>query len=266
MIYVKSILYDFDSVFQNKKNKYIFQNVTKRKLIDVYHSHNFFEVCFVKNGSVVELYNGKERILEKGSVVILKPGDSHCYSSQSEDMRIICLSVEKTEALNLLSDYKTSFFTDEIYFKIEEIDSFLQYVVNSNVSEYHCKLLFCMAISLYLDNQNQLAPYDLQSVILQMQRFENMKAGIERLVQLSGYSRSHLTRLVRRYYGVSLQELIMNLRLDCAYKEILFSSDCPEEVAAKVGYSSFSHFNKIFKLKFGISPALLRKTKSMRTI
>jgi AraC-like DNA-binding protein len=93
-----------------------------------------------------------------------------------------------------------------------------------------------------------------------------MCLGIPRLTELSGYSRSHLARLVRQYYGCSLQELIIQLRLEEAYKQIILTKDSPEEIAYKVGYSSFSHFQKVFKKTFGVTPAVLRKTRATRTV
>ena len=99
-----------------------------------------------------------------------------------------------------------------------------------------------------------------------MYRVENMQLGIAKLIELSGYSRSHLTRLIRQYYNCSLQELISQLRLDFAYKEIIVSKDGLEDIAYKIGYSSFSHFQKVFKSTFGITPAVLRKTNAVWTV
>ena len=109
-------------------------------------------------------------------------------------------------------------------------------------------------------------PYILQNAVQQMQRFENMQLGISKLVELSGYSRSHLTRLISQHYNCSLQELITQLRLDSAYKEIVLSKDSLEDIGYKVGYSSFSHFQKVFKTTFGVTPAVLRKTNAMWTV
>lgn len=266
VIYVKSALYDFNTVSLDKNSKYIFQYVSSRKLTDICHSHNFFEVCILLHGSVTEYFNGKERFLQEGTVTVLKPGDVHYFLSQSENVKLVCLSVEKSEALRLLADFDAVLSENEIVFRVEHIGSKVSGIITGTMREYHCKLLFCLVISLFLDNRKQAVPYSLQNAVQQMQQYENMQLGIPKLVELSGYSRSHLTRLVRQYYGVSLQELLMDLRLDAAYRDTILSKDPLEDIALHVGYSSFSHFNKIFKAKFGITPANLRKTNGMWTV
>ena len=38
-----------------------------------------------------------------------------------------------------------------------------------------------------------------------------------------------------------------------------------EEISEEIGFKSFSHFNKIFKEKYGITPSLLRKSHGIWT-
>lgn len=266
VIYVKSILYKFDDIFPEKKSSYIFQYVSKRKLTSIYHAHDFFEITIQIKGTVIEYVNGQERLLKKGAVSILKPNDSHCYLSQSEDAEIICLSVEKSEAINLLSDFNTDFDVGNILFYNEDIIRKISEFITATKEEYHYKLLFCLIICQFLDIKNNTVPFFLKNALNEFHTYENQRLGIPRLVELSGYSRSHLTRIVRKYCGVSLQQLIMDIRLDTAYKDILLLDSPIEEIAYDVGYSSFSHFNKIFKNKFQITPALLRKSRGMFTV
>ena len=88
----------------------------------------------------------------------------------------------------------------------------------------------------------------------------------ERIITLSGYSKTHLTRLMRKYYGVSVHEFIRDARLEAAYNSLVLTSLYPEDISEELGYSSFSHFQQIFKKKYGITPAMLRKKYSSITI
>ncbi len=146
--------------------------------------------------------------------------------------------------------------------------NFLSLSSSNNPQDYELKFLFCSSIKFYLDYRNQSSevPVTLLNAIDKMRELPNLRDGIPAFVELSNYSRSHLTKLIRKYYHISLQEFVMDMRLQTAYNSIVLSSDCLEDIAWNVGYSSFSHFNKIFKEKYGISPARLRKTKNLRTI
>ena len=85
-------------------------------------------------------------------------------------------------------------------------------------------------------------------------------------MKISGYSRSQLYRVVKRCIGISVNEYLTGLRLDTANKYIIYTDKALEDISEMVGYKSFSHFNKLFKNKFCISPAQLRKTEPIDTI
>ena len=263
---MKCSRYDFDEITNNKESKYIFQYVTNRKLTDVYHSHNFFEVCVILNGTATELFNGQKRLLTEGTVTILKPDDLHCFVDQSEHIKLICLSVESGEALQLMNAFGVKLPQTDIVFEVGNSVSRITNTVSLASDEHHYKLLFSQILTLLLDSQKHDVPYILKTAVLGMQRFENMQQGVPRLVELSGYSRSHLTRLVQKYYNASLQELVTRIRLEAAYNEVVFSKNSVEEITYKVGYSSVSHFYKAFKKTFGTTPAVLRKSNVVWTV
>lgn len=263
---MKCTHYDFDTTSNHQNSKYIFQYVTDRQLTNIYHSHGFFEMCILLSGTVTEYFNGKTRVLQEGTATIIKPHEAHCFLDQSDGMRLVSLSIEKAEALRLLEAFSVTLPQREILFSIGSATSKVTAVIDRTASEHHCKLLFCQILSLFLDNQSRSIPYVLQKAVQQMHMYDNMQLGIPRLVALSGYSRSHLTRLVQQYYTCSLQALLTRLRMDAAYKEIILSTDPLEDIACKVGYASFSHFHKTFKAHFGVTPAALRKTHALWTI
>jgi transcriptional regulator GlxA family with amidase domain len=77
---------------------------------------------------------------------------------------------------------------------------------------------------------------------------------------------AQLCRLVKMHIGQTPQHYIKELRLTHAY-EMIQSTDIPfEQIALQVGYSSFSHFSVAFKQRFGLSPAVLRKSSQRSTL
>lgn len=70
----------------------------------------------------------------------------------------------------------------------------------------------------------------------------------------------YLSSTFRKYTGHTVKTFIQNEKLDEA-KFLLISTDLSiHEVALDLGYSSQSHFSKIFKEAFNISPSSFRKT------
>jgi AraC-like DNA-binding protein len=132
--------------------------------------------------------------------------------------------------------------------------------------EYNCKFLLCCFLKTYLDGLQGAkdALGVLRYALSKMQNQENLKEGIAALTRLSGYSQSHLTRLTREHFDMSLKQYINELRLEAAYKDIMLTDKRIEDIAFDVGFASVSHFNKLVKERFGTTPAALRKNGGMR--
>ena len=86
---------------------------------------------------------------------------------------------------------------------------------------------------------------------------------VEKLAELAGLSRSMLHRRLKKLTGKSATEVITETRLEKA-KDLLMKGDFTSaEIAYKVGFSSPSYFNKVFKKHFKISPGEVVKGKKV---
>jgi TolB-like protein/AraC-like DNA-binding protein len=88
---------------------------------------------------------------------------------------------------------------------------------------------------------------------------QNEQFGVNELAREAGLSRSTLHRKLIKETGNSATSFITLRRLEKA-RELLEQSDFTSaEIAYKVGFSSPSYFNKVFKNHYKISPGDLRK-------
>lgn len=268
---MKTENYEFDTINIEKNNNFVVQSVSGRKLSGIYHSHDFYEIIVIGKGECESIINGERHTLQEDCFQFLKPGDCHSFISQSEDIHVISVSVRKEEFESLLNYYDSSLkgrlraSEKPILCSKHGIYRTLCNVCADAVSsgeEYECKFLLSCLIRLYIsvaDRNKEDIPNSLSYAMRQMQKYENLKSGIEAFTKLSGYSHSHLARLVKKHLGVTVHEYILNLRLSAAYNELILSRESIENIGEKLGYCSLSHFNKIFKKKYGITPAMLRR-------
>ena len=101
-------------------------------------------------------------------------------------------------------------------------------------------------------------PRELLSAVEEMKKIENLRNGISAFVTLSNYSQSHLARLVKKQFGMGLKQYINELRLLRAYDDLIWTKESAETISENLGFSSYSHFYRIFKGRFSISPSVLR--------
>lgn len=256
-----------------ERSCYIFQIVTQRKLTNIYHSHNFYEIVMILKGNCLHLVNDEKYLMNPGDFVLLSPEDYHCFLEQSDNISIMSLSIEFQEFLRFSSAYGNDFSK-----QLSEVNQYgvmhcgqnvfdIVYSCASTKTElfyaYEYKYLLCTflkCVSEYLFLKPHLCPNNLTNALNLMNDADNIRIGLPALISLSGYSHSHLTRMMKKYYHATPHEYIMNLKLDKAHNDIIFTQDTLEDIAFNVGYSSFSHFNKIFLKKYNITPSALRKT------
>ena len=260
--------YKFENLRRNTESSYIFQTVKNRELSDIYHSHDFYEWVIVVEGSCTQIINEKNVHMDKSSCLLMCPGDRHKYVSQSDDVNIISVSVEKEEFDRFATAFgfekdKNCFLTA---LNTNSFSAVLGFYHSNCEAEYKLLLANLIKISIDAFTETDGVPALLKFAVNQMMKPENLKVGIKRFTELSGYSKTHLSRLMIKHYGVTLHQFVFNTRLESAYNLLVLTKINTEELSESLGYASFSHFNKIFKSKYGITPAALRKSHSIWTI
>jgi len=66
---------------------------------------------------------------------------------------------------------------------------------------------------------------------------------------------SGLSRLFRRYEGVSPYQYLLRHKMNLAAQDLILSGDFVKEVAERAGYADAYHFSRVFKAVHGIAPA-----------
>ena len=254
------IKYEFKDIQSAEGGAYITQLVENRRLTEVYHSHDFYEWVLVVDGGCSQLIANESIGLKKLQGVLIPPEIGHKFTSQSSDVRLISLSVDAFELCRFFEAFELEAPKNACVFFVGEDDMHSIFKLLSK-GESNRKVLLSYLIKCY-GNSTQDSPgipKRLEAATERMSEVENLKAGVAAYLKLSGYSQSQLSRLVKKHYGCGLNDYVKEMRLLAAYKRIALTDEHIEDIAESVGYESFSHFSKIFKERFGITPPTLRK-------
>ena len=178
------------------------------------HTHNYYEYFLVTEGRVSHLVNGKEEILNRGSLVLIRPNDCHYYAPyKDEALSVTNISFivqhfysvcrflgEDIEHLISTPPYPPTInilpFPD---CSLEKDHDFLKFFVGDN-EELKKRMLFLLAEVLitffrYTRLQNEdINDVWLQRVLSQMSSPANIEEGIPALLRIAKISHGHLCR------------------------------------------------------------------------
>lgn len=104
----------------------------------------------------------------------------------------------------------------------------------------------------------------LERVLLLMRSSLHEPLSLQRLAQEAGYSKSHLSALFVRTYGVSPVKYHQQLRLEKARQLVINSSLPVSAIGDLCGYRSLYAFSNAFKQFFGLCPLVCR-SREQRT-
>lgn len=270
---MKSKQYIFEQLSTEKNGSYIFQMVTNRRLTDVYHSHDFYEVIMVLDGECEHMVNQTVFLQPANEVVFLRPGEKHKFVKQIASTKVLTLSVKKEEMQNLARAIDLELIErldSEVICRLslsesqgnELLTKALNSVTNDNVILDYKAMMFLYLIYFWDDRKKSRSGISnkLKLAFKEMGKAENLRSGVPALLEMTGYSYSHLSRLMRTYMHTTPHAYVVDLKLNAAYRRIIYTDELLEEISDYVGFESYSHFIKIFKKKYGITPAALRRS------
>ena len=285
-----SILSDTDSAyFAGKHDISAIQHL--RYLPAVLHTHNFFEIAFVLQGTLTHFIGNQKNVLERGDVFILAPDTEHSVCTYSDDAILINVLVRNSlfeqHFLNIIPDdyIMRSFFANALYsnskspyliFRIGDDPRLTDYVINLlNESKeerpYKDTMLNLMVSLLFLfllreHEQDVLVPQlssgsitDKVLVILEYMKYNYANITLKQMSAFFNYSERQLSRIIRSATGKSYEEIIRELRMNKA-KDLLEYSDLSiSEISDSLGYYDTSNFRHAFRKYYDTTPAEYRE-------
>lgn len=233
----------------------------------------YYLFLIIKSCSEIHI-DGRVETCKPDSVLIIKPDTPYSYSNPSgeyiddwihfnclpEDMACIegdminhHFAISNTR---LLTTYIQQILWENNYAKDSSreyyVDTLFRILLKHICDDYHC------------NNSIEYNPYQqkLQKLRLNIQSAPYRKYSVNDIASELDLSTSYFQMLYKRYFGISFQADIINMRIDFS-KELIISTDMPfEQIAYSCGYSSEVHFYRQFSSKTGMTPGEYRANYS----
>jgi AraC family cel operon transcriptional repressor len=235
------------------------------------HRHDFAEIFWVESGGGTHLVNGKEIKLERGDIVMIRPEDRHTFTSSKKGLTIMNLAFS-TDTLEYL---RTRYFPGlKSYFWSED---FLPFTISVDMtlirqitrraegcfkfrnSLIHLDSLLLFIFSSIAANEdigvkNKQIPLWLHNAMQDFCTPELFKEGYKGFVNTCGKNIDHINRTVRKGLNKSLSDLIAELRMNYAAKQLVITNVPIKTICSDCGFNSLAHFYKTFRKKYHITP------------
>lgn len=251
------------------------------------HSHDFYEIVLVKNGSGIHVTENSSYPIFYGDVFLILPGHSHYYK-EIRDLEIVNV-IFTPEAMDFpmhdlkeLSGFDAFFEFDPASNRLFEnnhnLDGDQLRTANEIILEmryeqkhretgyeYFLRLNLMRLIGLACRSYSQPSNSSKSNVskLARILRFfehhYKNKIRLDELVAMSGMSPSRLLRTFRNEVGETPINYLINLRMEKAAKMLRETSDPITEISYSVGFQDTNYFSKMFRRKYNDSPREYRR-------
>ena len=241
----------------------------------------YYVLIYVISGEARLSVNGKACHLIEFDYIFLHLNDLWRFDSSEPNTEIIVIYMKSDELqkfytfygdnvqnyfesnrglIKVSGDFNVKFKVDEIYGRL---------VKYGDPNRLLCRLITTEILTgiirkMHRQMNSDEIPAEFVQALVTMRNFMNLREGVSALERITRYSRAQLCRLVKKYYNMTPQEYIAEIRLSFAYNLIRFSNMDYASIAEKVGYSSISHLYRKFKDRYQITPAELRKKEGLQ--
>jgi AraC family transcriptional regulator, transcriptional activator of pobA len=250
------------------------------------HTHSFFEIIYVLNGSCRNKISDIEIEMKKGDVCIVTPGTIHALSVFDDNCVVINLLVRSTTfeksffGILKSNDVLSSFFSHALYSSnsesyllfteqndIHTINSVLEMYTEFNSNYiYSDRMLTSMMSSFFIrllrtDAKNIIVPtpsgtHSYRNIIYILNHiFTNYTTITLKDLSLKyNYSERQMARILKEYTGKTFMNIIQDIKLQKACELLKNPNISINKIIESIGYSNTTHFYKIFKNHYNITP------------
>lgn len=238
------------------------------------HYHDYFELFLMLEGNALHMVNGAKIRLKRGSLVFIRPFDTHdyiCEDSRPFSMLNITFTSETAESLfgylgegfpqsHLLGAH----LPPEVHLGDREFERFckrmddIRAIEPTRYSEIKTalRILIFSTFTRYFSEgfeAEEDIPLWLEDMCNTVKKDGNFALGAEFFFSLTDKSREHVSRCIKKHMGVTVSEYINSLRLNYIANMLRNSNHSISDIVYNSGFNNISWASEKFKEKHGVT-------------
>ncbi|MBR2322270.1 MAG: helix-turn-helix domain-containing protein [Clostridia bacterium] len=204
-----------------------------------------YVIHFLKKGNDIFIESGTQHNLVAGDAYIVKPHVPTYYLHENTEIEYAWIGfsgpyAKKLDDVNVVHHVKGNYFDS-----IKELVDQEETVYAEPVIE-----ILLSAIGEILSSDSNSVIKDVKDY-LDKYYYEPLQ--VETVARQFSYTRTYLSNVFKRQYGVTIKEYILNKRLSEALS-LIINGTSVSDASEQVGFSNVYNFSRSFKAKYGVSP------------
>lgn len=247
------------------------------------HDHNFYEFFIITSGETNHTLNGVHQELGGKTLCLIQPQDRHQFTPRpggrcihinlpvtGQKLEQLCNALGTTLQELLEVPQKQLQLEDPDFAHFKQIAQEINLLRETGAPEHQVDMLVCqMVINAIVILEKQCAgvsagaPEWLCQVLRKIHSPEYISCQASDIYQLAGYSAPVVIRSFRKHTGQTVVSYLTRAKMDSARLLLTTTELTVLDIAGRLGYSSVSHFNKLFHAATGTSPRQYRHSHRM---
>ena len=237
------------------------------------HYHNHFEFELITAGKGSQIFNGEKFELAKNDIFLLRPTDYHQVTSEGITISHIKVkpSILPEWIIQKLHSFKNPIvfhLTDKQFEKFNFLFKMLKDETEENNNNNSLDIRFTlvetivtMFIRLGMANTSLYDDSVPAKVIYFLEKNNKFtqKVSLDEISKYIGYSKFYTSSIFHKQCGITIQDFIINHRIEYAKKLIIETDLSITEIVIESGFASTSNFYSKFIKYVGCSPLKFRK-------
>ncbi len=240
------------------------------------HKHNFAEIFWVESGSGAHLINDRKITLEPGHLVMIRPDDQHTFASARGGLTLMNLAFPLETLHHLRNRYfagvDSFFWTPDVIpyqtllavSSVRRISQRAEEVLQNRKSSFYLDHLLLFIFRLLFDNDNlsadQKIPAWLSHAVRAYSTPAMFKQGVRGFADVAERNIDHVNRTVQRTMHKTLTDLVTELRMNFASKQLSITNTPIKTICNDCGFTNLGHFYKTFKEVYQQTPSAYRRS------
>lgn len=245
---------------------YITSSICENDWISSFHSHDFTEIFFIKQGKGFFIVDGQKYKVKRNDLVLINPFIEHTEFSEKDSpldyyvIGIENLKLQKKENYSILSlgneAIRDCFYN--IYAEMQKKDSNFDNI---------CQLYFQIIILNIQRNttidfsihEPDKGSRECQLIKDYISTNYSEDISLDTLSKKYNLNKYYLCHRFNQIYGISPIAYLSNIRIDICKDLLRTTNHSIHEIAEMVGFSSSSYLSQSFKKNVGETPQMYRK-------